>query len=820
MDIKETGKKLKPFAPVLSVALVTACVAGSLSGYEAPVYAATQEETPAKKEETKEKKEEKKTAAKGSFNLEDGVYKGTGTGYAGDITVSVLIKDKQIVLIDILSSSDDAAFFTRAKAVIDKIIEGQTLDVDTVSGATFSSRGIISAVKNALTGEKDTSETGQAQSGQTGAAAGSSTSVAQVEDAAAYKDGTYYGSGTGFGGPLKVMVEISGGKIASIQIVENSDGSDYISKAASLIDSIIMTQSTNVDTVSGATYSSVGIIQAVRDALGQAAVNGTSDSTQNNNNNSNNNSSSDDDHSTVTGTVPYKEGIYYGTADGYSGDVSVAVVIQEKTIKAILITESSDDEAFFNRAMDVVKKVIRTQKTDDVDTVSGATYSSKGLLNAIKNALKQAEKVTNGESIDEKPDLTDLKELTGCGKNTGQTSRSTEKKEIDIPIILTVDPTSGKKTEQDVVDAFNEEYAGTYHMQVEWIMETEEEYRKNLKRLNVTDELPAVIYDVRTLPSFYQMMVADGRIENLSPYLEEDEEWRNMIEPAVMEGCTDEDGNIYLGPISTAAFACAGMFWNPELFAEAGIEKFPETWEEFWDCCDRLQANGITPLGLHTEGTGWAPMLIATAEAAHTEEGYAFMKELLPESYSNDTGLEIAETLQKLFRYTTEDAIHADYDVAYNNFVAGKVAMIPNGYWMIDQLPEEWKEKVRFSAFPGNKLIASPETFGWAVVSTYSEEVKEGAVEFLKFRTKFNLEEKKELMDKNGRTEISQLLQDYVNAYNNNPQIVPNYQVKWNSILQEETIGECLPQLAAGKMTLAQMVETADESIREYAAER
>lgn len=413
MDIKETGKKLKPFAPVLSVALVTACVAGSLSGYEAPVYAATQEETPIK-EETKEKKEEKKTAAKGSFDLEDGVYKGTGTGYAGNITVSVQIKDKQIVSIDILSSSDDEAFFSRAKAVIDKIIEGQTLDVDTVSGATFSSRGIISAVKNALTGEKDNSTTGQAQSGQTAAAAGSSTSVAKVEDAAAYKDGTYYGSGTGFGGPLKVMVEISRGKIASIQIVENSDGSDYISKVASLIDSIIATQSTNVDTVSGATYSSVGIIQAVRDALSQAAVNGTSDTSQNNNNNSNNsnnNSSSDDNNSTVTGTVPYKEGIYYGTAEGYSGDVSVAVVIQEKTIKAILITESSDDEAFFNRAMDVVKKVIRTQKTDDVDTVSGATYSSKGLLNAIKNALKQAEKVTNGESIDEKPDLTDLKEL-------------------------------------------------------------------------------------------------------------------------------------------------------------------------------------------------------------------------------------------------------------------------------------------------------------------------------------------------------------------------------------------------------------------------
>ena len=39
MDLKETGKKLKPFAPVLSVAVVASCVAGTLSGYQPPVYA-------------------------------------------------------------------------------------------------------------------------------------------------------------------------------------------------------------------------------------------------------------------------------------------------------------------------------------------------------------------------------------------------------------------------------------------------------------------------------------------------------------------------------------------------------------------------------------------------------------------------------------------------------------------------------------------------------------------------------------------------------------------------------------------------------------
>lgn len=254
MDMNDKGKKIKSFAPILSVALVTACVVGSLSGYKEPVYAAQKTERVEDKvsKTTSSEKVEKKSTAKGSFDLADGVYKGTGTGYAGDITVSVQIKDKQIAAIDILSSSDDAAFFNRAKAVIDRIIESQALDVDTVSGATFSSNGIISAVKNALTGEKDSGETGQSQSGGT-AAAGSSTSVAQVEDASGYKDGTYYGTGTGFGGTLKVQVDISGGKIAAIQILENNDGSEYISKASSIINAIISSQSTNVDTVSGAT---------------------------------------------------------------------------------------------------------------------------------------------------------------------------------------------------------------------------------------------------------------------------------------------------------------------------------------------------------------------------------------------------------------------------------------------------------------------------------------------------------------------------------------------------------------------------------------
>lgn len=63
------------------------------------------------------KRQKKRNRAKGSFDMEDGVYQGTGTGYRGNITVAVTIKDKQITSIEILSASDDRTFFGRAKGI-------------------------------------------------------------------------------------------------------------------------------------------------------------------------------------------------------------------------------------------------------------------------------------------------------------------------------------------------------------------------------------------------------------------------------------------------------------------------------------------------------------------------------------------------------------------------------------------------------------------------------------------------------------------------------------------------------------------------------
>lgn len=414
MKFKEILEKIKVYAPLGVSLVVAACVVISLSTYQAKASEPSKDkkqqvsESMADTETETENATEDTQTATGSFDLADGVYKGSATGYRGSVTVAVTILDKKIVSIDILSASDDEAFFNRAKGVIDRIISSQSLDVDVVSGATYSSNGIIGAVKNALTGEKDNGVTGKSKQESTSESESDSSSaeIAAVQDASAYKDGTYYGTGKGFAGNIKVKVDIAGGKISAISIVSTKDGDSYVKSASSLLDTIVEKQSTNVDTVSGATFSSRGIIAAVRSALSQAAV---SENTAGNNTNKQgaaetsgngqtdeNSSGSASEHGTE-GTLPYVDGIYYGTSEGYKGDIKVAVVIQDKTLKAILVTEKQDDEPFITNAMDVLKNMMKKQSAD-VDTVSGATYSSKGLIGAVKAAFEEARKTTAGEN--------------------------------------------------------------------------------------------------------------------------------------------------------------------------------------------------------------------------------------------------------------------------------------------------------------------------------------------------------------------------------------------------------------------------------------
>ena len=152
------------------------------------------------------------SSAAGSY--QDGIYTGTGTGYKGSTTVQVTVENRNISDITVLSTGDDAEFFNRAKStLISEMISLQTTQVDAVTGATFSSNGIIEAVANALEAANKDAPSSQ-QSDSEGSAevhneAGNSSSAS--DEISSLKDGVYSGTGTGFRGKTAVSVTVSNG---------------------------------------------------------------------------------------------------------------------------------------------------------------------------------------------------------------------------------------------------------------------------------------------------------------------------------------------------------------------------------------------------------------------------------------------------------------------------------------------------------------------------------------------------------------------------------------------------------------------------------
>lgn len=418
-------------------------------------------------------------AAADAGSWQDGTWTGTAQGYGGDVTVSVTIANKKITAIEVVSASGETpSFFSRAKAIIPKIIEAQNPDVDVVSGATYSSNGIINAVKNALTKASGGTVTETSNGGAASNAAGSTSSDAFQDGT--YKDGTYTGSAAGFRGNITVSVTISGGKIASISVV-SAPGNDepYLSKAKTLIAKVLAKQSPNgVDTVSGATYSSNGILNAIKNALTKAAG-GTVSETPSSGGTTGGTSPSKLDKDTYTGT--YKDGTYTGTGKGYKGTVTAKVTISGGKIKTIDVS-GSDDAAYFGKAKNgIVNKIISGQSTN-VDTVSGATYSSNGIISAVRNALKKAQ--TTGGTTTDDDDKKDEKTYTdtktefygiGYGYRSGR-------------IVLKVTASGGELKGIDVIEK-NDQDDDYFNDAMEIV-----EKVKNGKNINVVDTVSGATY--------------------------------------------------------------------------------------------------------------------------------------------------------------------------------------------------------------------------------------------------------------------------------------------------------------------------------------
>lgn len=400
--------------------------------------ALAKESTAAMAETTK--KNTTKKGKKGAIDVKDGTYKGSANGYGGKVTVNVTVSKKTMTAIDIVSAPGETdSFFNRAKGVIDEMLTAQSTDVDVVSGATYSSNGIIGAVKNALFGTESNNAT--AAAANAGNAGGSAPSVSKVSESGTWKDGTYTGSGKGFGGTISVKVTVKNGKISAIDVTSASgETASYFSKAKGIIPKMISGQTTNVDAASGATYSSNGIITAVRNALSKAETgkSSTKKKKKKNKKNKKKNSGSNSNNNNNNITAPaegYEDGTYTGSA-ACSGEqfkeysVTANVTIKNGKISAVEISSTAKGtnlKQFMSR--DEVKNlpslIVSKNGTSGVDAVSGATYSSHAIFNAVNDALSKAKK--NSSSTEKKEETTtEKKEETTTEKKEETT---TEKKE-------------------------------------------------------------------------------------------------------------------------------------------------------------------------------------------------------------------------------------------------------------------------------------------------------------------------------------------------------------------------------------------------------
>ena len=196
-----------------------------------------------------------------------------------------------------------------------------------------------------------------------------------------FQNGIYTGTGEGYRGKVTVTVKVADGKITELVLDDYADDKSYMERAKNRIfQEMISRQNTDVDTVSGATYSSNGLIEAVNKALGNEEGEGKKPEQE----------ESEDKQSFIEAGrfQDLTDGIYTGSADAFRGDVEVQVTVEKQKVTDISILSYCDTEEYFFRAAPAVIEQMKAEQSLNVDAVSGATYSSNGVIHAVANALE------------------------------------------------------------------------------------------------------------------------------------------------------------------------------------------------------------------------------------------------------------------------------------------------------------------------------------------------------------------------------------------------------------------------------------------------
>ena len=86
-----------------------------------------------------------------------------------------------------------------------------------------------------------------------------------------------------------------------------------------------------------------------------------------------------------------RDGTYTGVAEGYGPELTVSVTVADNVITTVqVVSHNENNVKYYGKAIDAVPAAIIAAQTPVVDTISGATYTSNGIMQAVINALAPA----------------------------------------------------------------------------------------------------------------------------------------------------------------------------------------------------------------------------------------------------------------------------------------------------------------------------------------------------------------------------------------------------------------------------------------------
>ena len=262
--------------------------------------------------------------------------------------------------------------------------------------------------------------------------------------------------------------------------------------------------------------------------------------------------------------------------------------------------------------------------------------------------------------------------LAGCGENS--VTNADGEIEITFPCIW-VGTDSKAEVFGQMVEAFNEEYDGQYHVKIE--DQSDYDAYQDSIRTQITNGKAPDVFTVKTQADV-EYYASSGKVMDLTDFLEED------IADNFVQGAVDNakvDGVNYAVPYE--------MAYIPIMYNQAELDEaetaVPASFEELWETCDALQDSGVTPMCQMTGGgNAWTTMLWYSYALAACGGADVYDKDYTDEAY-----VKAAELVQEMYNYTNSDAVGADASVVNGHFFNGDDAIYTNGTWILGRINSE-----------------------------------------------------------------------------------------------------------------------------------